>query len=136
LSGPRQGQLQLGEPTKVVATGGRRYAGRKAVYAVLDLLLDLLLEQLDGKLAVATGGATGLDQIVEDWCVLNHVALTVFDVAPEEWTSRGRAAGPARNRRMLKYFAPHFVLAFPGNAGTRSCIKSAEKLGIEVKHYG
>ncbi len=56
---------------------------------------------------------------------------------PANWTKLGRAAGPVRNRQMLREGKPDFVLAFHKNLnesrGTKDMVAVARKAGIPVK---
>jgi hypothetical protein len=114
----------------VVVTGGRHYGKKKsereAVYAALDKAAPSV---------VLHGGASGADTIASEWCKLRGVWQVEY---PADW-SLGKAAGPMRNGRMcddLKlYVADGYrigVVAFPGGAGTASCIRHADRRGIKV----
>lgn len=85
---------------------------------------------------VIHGDCRGADKIA------GHTAKTLgFDVLafPADWNTHGRAAGPIRNRQMLKEGKPDMVLAFHTNIatskGTRDMLKAAEGAGIETHLY-
>lgn len=80
-------------------------------------------------LVIAQGGARGADQLARRWCELEKVECLTFEA---DWQALGKMAGPIRNRRMLEEFAPDFVIAFPGGAGTESTIQLAKQRRIPV----
>jgi len=52
-----------------------------------------------------------------------------------DWKKHGRAAGPIRNREMVRLAAHLGVaacIAFPGGAGTEDCTKQAVAAGLLV----
>lgn len=133
--------------TRIAFTGGRDYGRPKRFDASTppivieadrervrrqrqrhDRIMNAALERLVMTEA-GVGDATGLDELVRDWCPRLHVPLHIYRA---DWNRLGRAAGPERNGRMLREFAPEKLLAFPGGAGTADCVSQAEALGIEV----
>lgn len=52
---------------------------------------------------------------------------------PALWDTFGRAAGPIRNRKMLKR-GPDLVVGFlyEGSRGTKDCLAEADRLGIKT----
>lgn len=80
---------------------------------------------------LAQGGATGVDSSAHDWAESRGVTCASFWAA---WDKLGNTAGPIRNRIMLEIVRPDLVVAFPGGAGTLSCVTIAESRGIPVKH--
>ncbi len=113
----------------VIVTGGRAYTNVALVNAALDKIKpDLVLH----------GDADGADQLAERWCEANSVQYVAY---PANWDALGKAAGPKRNGDMcddlLKYRQDGYrigVVAFPGNAGTKSCVEHAERRRIPVWH--
>lgn len=127
----------------IVATGGREYgrtrrgdtkariaeAERESAHVVAAL------ERLKPDV-VLHGGATGADAIVDAWCQLNSVKVIAY---PAQWDKYPKAAGPMRNGTMcddlMLYKNDGYrigVVAFPGGAGTASCVNHAERRGIKV----
>lgn len=83
-----------------------------------------------GDLFVVQGGcATGADMHAREWC-FKH-GLPCATVSPA-WKYHGNAAGPIRNRWMLDLLKPDRVIAFPGGAGTRDCVRQAMERGISM----
>jgi hypothetical protein len=105
---------------RVVVTGGRNYADSALVYATLDSLRPT---------AIAQGDAAGADGLARVWAFERGIPCSGFKA---DWT-RGKVAGPERNRRMLDEFKPDLVIAFPGGRGTANCIKEARKRNIPVR---
>jgi YspA, cpYpsA-related SLOG family len=109
--------------TVIAVTGGRKYSDRETVFRTLD---DINARYHPMMLIV--GDATGADALAVTWAVLRDVPYRIFYA---KWNTYGRAAGPIRNRDMLK-FADRLV-AFPGGAGTQDCTKAAESMLIPVE---
>lgn len=106
-----------------IVTGGRDFFDESGLFFRLDMIHPppVLLVQ---------GGARGADRLALAWAKSRGVD---YDTVEADWSEYGRAAGPIRNREMLKKYQDRaFVVYFPGGAGTKNCVKTAEKLGIPV----
>ena len=109
---------------RVIVCGGRGYADRDRVFAVLD--------ELHAELPIAVvahGDAPGADRLATEWA-LRRGTLTSAYIA--QWERDGRAAGPIRNQRMLVEAKPDLVVAFPGNRGTADMVRRAKAAGVPV----
>ena len=82
---------------------------------------------------VVVGSLRGTDLMAHSWACVR--AGLVATVVPAQWDKYGKAAGPLRNRRMLRVFEPLVVLAFPGGRGTEDCVRAASEAGIEVARW-
>lgn len=111
-------------PARVVVTGGRDFTDRDAVWGALDRR-----HARGGIVALAHGGASGVDRLADMWARNRGVPVEPF---PADWRIRGKAAGPERNRRMLDTFKPDGVIAFPGGRGTADCCRAADERAIPV----
>lgn len=80
---------------------------------------------------IIEGGASGADAVAREWAGMNDVCCMTFNA---HWNWSGRAAGPIRNSRMLKYGEPDLVLAFPtkGSKGTKNMISLATKAKVNL----
>jgi hypothetical protein len=132
---------------KVLVCGGRDFADRDRVFAVLDFCLQVSKEvdptdPLDTVIHGACGWDAdedappnpmrGADALADDWA--HERDMKLYRV-PAAWRRLGRKAGPIRNSGMLAY-CPDVVIAFPGGKGTAGMIALAKKDGIptyEVK---
>lgn len=112
-------------PQRVLVTGGRDYSDAEKMSAALSRLY--ILNRLD---IVASGGATGADQLAIDWAKQMQVPYQVW---PAKWHLLGKAAGPIRNKQMLNEFQPNVVLAFPGGRGTAHMVRIAKDSGVLVE---
>lgn len=107
---------------KIVITGGRDYSNKDKVFKVLDSLNPKKLYH---------GGASGADSISESWWDIRRIC--VREIFNADWNRLGRAAGPVRNLKMLKYAGEDaVVVAFAGGKGTENCIQYAKDLGMIV----
>lgn len=110
---------------RVLVCGGRDYSDWPAVSATLDGVD----EESGGIAVVLHGGATGADQLADDWAKQRGVTHVRY---PAQWDKHGLAAGPIRNARMLTEGKPDLVVAFPGGRGTRDMVAKAKAAGILV----
>lgn len=110
---------------RIHVCGGRNYDDRKKVFAVLSEYEPT---------AIIEGGANGADQSAyrywREKCDLDAVQWLRFRA---EWEKDGKAAGPARNHRMLVEGKPDLVIAFPGGRGTADMVSRARKAGVPVR---
>lgn len=112
----------------VLVTGGRDYADRARVYAVLDEVQPGL---------VIEGGARGADTIARAWCMDRGVHVVEV---PALWERDRKAAGPKRNTAMVRIAtmlwangASVLVVAFPGGTGTADCVRKARAARLDVR---
>ena len=107
----------------IAVTGGRYYTDSECVYRILDAYhKDKTIHE------IFSGGASGADYLAEQWALERSVPVRRFDA---DWKTHGRAAGPIRNRMMMKA-GPDLLIAFPGGFGTESCKNEAMKAGVPV----
>lgn len=113
---------------KIVVTGGRNFGEKDGELAFIQAeLARVHLEH--GITSLAHGDQRGLDRHSGEWAKRQGILVKVY---PANWLLHGKAAGPIRNRWMLKSEMPDLVLAFPGNAGTLDCIRAATALRLKV----
>lgn len=110
---------------RVLVCGGRDYKDRDHMFSVLDLMhakkkITCLIE----------GNALGADQMAGDWARSRRIKD--HETYPADWKAHGLAAGPVRNRLMLKEGKPDLVVAFPGGRGTAHMVSIAREAGINV----
>lgn len=105
---------------RILITGGRGYRTRLNVFWTLAKIgvIDLLI----------FGDATGADEFAHEWA---RTTGTPFKRVKAPWKFMGLGAGHMRNGYMLD-LNPDYVLAFPGDIGTRDCMKQARDRGITV----
>lgn len=108
----------------VLVCGGRSYLDRDRVFRVLD--------RLHAKTPISrliAGDARGADALALAWADSRDVRRTRYKA---HWRTRGNAAGPLRNARMLRKGQPHLVVAFPGRNGTLDMVNRARFAGVPV----
>lgn len=117
---------------RVLICGSRDWTKRKMVEVVLEGL-----RVLHPDLVVISGMARGADSHAAEWAERNGVEL---DPYPADWATHPRAAGPIRNRRMLKEGRPDLVVAFSddlaASRGTRDMVSIAKAAGVPVYVVG
>ena len=118
---------------KVVVTGSRCFEEHELIWKTLDLMhaKEPIRRLAHGDCPDPNGvpGAVSVDQECARWADAHGVPFKPY---PADWKKHGRAAGPIRNREMLKAERPHLVIAFPGGQGTHNCVRTARKLGLRV----
>lgn len=107
----------------VLVCGGRDYTDQQRVFNELDKILAYY-----GDLIILHGASKGADTLAALWAQDRGVHAAAV---PARWNHKGKSAGVIRNKVML-YFKPSFILAFPGNRGTADMKMQARKEGIEV----
>jgi len=122
--------------TIVIVCGGRDYADRASVWAVLDSMMPEVV--IHGACQDRSGNLRGADRWADEWARKHaHMLLPV----PALWDFYGNAAGPKRNGHMLALLQmmarngkdPRtLVVAFPGGTGTEGMVSLAEAAGVEV----
>ena len=106
---------------RVIFCGGRDYNDLQMVEAVFEAIKPTF---------VITGGAPGADTLCDEFAKKMGIDRVVY---PANWVKLDKAAGPARNARMLLDGRPDLVVAFPGGAGTADMISKATSMDVHVK---
>lgn len=113
----------------VLFTGSREWTRRRSVQSVVQGLM----EARGNELAIVSGGAAGLDTIVEETC---HNYGVPFARVDANWDYYHKAAGPIRNGWMLRLCCPREAHAFHSNLknskGTRDMVERCERAEIPV----
>ena len=112
---------------KVLVCGGRKFRDRDLAYKVLNVIHNGVK---GGITTIIHGGASGADSIAGEWSA--DVLKKEAEVYLANWNLHKTAAGPIRNRKMLKEGKPDIVVAFPGGSGTSDMIKIAAAAGVKV----
>ena len=113
----------------VIICGGRNHPsfGYKE-YEYLDQLLSTHTIS-----EVITGGATGADTWADYWAASRQVERVVFFPS---WIKHGKAAGPLRNEKMLRYLVQCLdekgLIAFPGGRGTAHMVSLARNISAKI----
>jgi len=115
--------LKNKEYVGILVCGGRDYNDKASVFGILGITFETL-----GIQTIIHGSAKGADSLADLWAKENGVEVIS---CPADWGTLGRAAGPARNLKMLQY-KPDLVIAFPGGRGTKDMIDKAKKEGIPI----
>lgn len=126
----------------IIVTGGRDYRDKSRVWQVLS--------DMHAKMKIATimHGAcekkdapyfemVGADAFADGWARYHGVDRILY---PANWTGRGGAGGPIRNKDMLDLAVllgdrakkRVIVVAFPGGKGTRSMCRFTHKQGVTL----
>lgn len=90
-------------PTAVLVCGSRNWLDPKPVTRDLNRLL----ATSGGDLIVIHGAARGADSLAAAWAKAHTDRGAVNDPHPADWDRNRKAAGPIRNRAMLKVLLAH-----------------------------
>lgn len=105
------------------AAGGRRYTDRPMIRLVLR-------PYAENGWTLITGAQRGLDLTAED--IWRREFEAPYVGVPARWLTKGRPAGPIRNRVIAKQYQPELLIHFPGGVGTADAIRAATGEHIEV----
>jgi predicted Rossmann-fold nucleotide-binding protein len=108
---------------RVIVCGGRNYRNEAEIARRLGAF-----HARHGIECIIHGGYRGLDRLAARWGERNGIpTLAVL----ADWNRYGDAAGPIRNRAMLRE-KPDAVIAFEGGNGTADMIRQALFAGLQV----
>lgn len=117
---------------RILVCGSRYWTEKEPIYTALQKY-----NLLEEKITIIIGGCSGADTIAHKIAIELKMETEVYKA---EWKRYGNAAGPIRNKRMLKEGKPDLVLAFPmkgkENRGTNGMIDLAREAGVKVWVYG
>jgi hypothetical protein len=110
---------------RLLVCGDRNWTDKSCIFGTLDEVAPTV---------IISGGATGADDIAEQWAVEHRVERHIF---PAQWDKFGKAAGPIRNQLMLDAGQPDLVLAFHADyalsKGTKDMVRRARKAGLTAR---
>lgn len=113
----------------ILVAGSRNFANA-------ERLAEILEENVKPNDTIIEGGANGVDTMAKEWAAARGIQVVEIKA---EWGRYGRAAGPKRNDAMTAYTAEHggsAIYIWDGESkGTRHCIESARKRGINCRVY-
>ncbi len=110
--------------TRALICGSRNYKSRGCLTIHLD---NFRLTHNITK--IIQGGQTGADTLADEWATKNNIFSKSYNA---DWTTYGKAAGPIRNRQMIREGKPNFIIAFPGGTGTQNMIAQAKFASLPV----
>ena len=114
---------------KILVCGDRKWRDRSMIFHTLRSHFSEI------PITIIHGDCRGADRIAGE--IAEDLGYTVAKV-PADWNKYGRAAGPIRNKQMLK-FKPSLVIAFHDNIsrskGTRNMIIQTIQAGIDFEIY-
>lgn len=112
---------------RVLVCGDREWTSEKLIYKRLK-------EFARGETVIIHGCARGADTMAGQ--IARFLGFEVEEY-PAEWETYGPAAGPIRNRKMLKCGKPDLVIAFHNDIvvskGTKDMVTIARQAGIPVE---
>lgn len=106
--------------------GDRNWNDHETIHTQLKVL-----QSAHPNLEICHGACRGADVVAGIEAKKLGIPVTPF---PAEWDRYGKAAGPIRNRQMLREFQPQIVMAFhrnlEGSRGTKDMITAAKEAGV------
>lgn len=115
---------------RVGVTGGRDYFNQKVVWTSLDQTHNSI-KKLGKEMFLVVGDATGADNLALQWAKTRGVEYKKFDA---NWNQYKKAAGPIRNKEMLKSGLDK-LCAFPGNNGTADMTNQCRAANVYIREY-
>lgn len=103
-------------------------------YAEYDVIKEYVLKKIDINEVecVISGGANGVDRLAEKFAKEFGLKMTVF---LPDWNKHGKAAGPIRNKDIVKNADVVFAFWDGQSRGTKSSIELAEKMNKKLFVY-
>lgn len=98
---------------KLIIAGSRTFSSLN--YTVQAAINHYMLDDVE---EVVSGGAHGIDQLGETWADENEVPVKRF---PADW-SKGKMAGPMRNKQMAEYGDALLIIWDGQSRGSKSMI--------------
>jgi hypothetical protein len=113
---------------KVIIAGSRTIKDSAHLMVALNLAKEMGIEITE----VVSGGAAGADRLGEAYAVGKGLPIKKF---LPDWNKHGRAAGPIRNKEMVKYADALIALWDGHSTGTSTTIMYAQDKGIKICVY-
>lgn len=111
---------------KVIIAGSRDFNN----YDLLVKKCDKILSQIDNKIEIVSGKASGADTLGENYAKDRGYPVEPF---PADWNNLGKKAGYIRNEEMAKY-ADALIAFWDGESkGTKNMIELAKKYNLKTK---
>jgi hypothetical protein len=124
----------MGITSHIGVVGSRDFQDYATFCSVLEQILERWRHghKIGEILVLVSGDATGADRLAAQYAAENGLELEAF---PAQWHRYGKAAGPRRNRQIVK--ACDRIVAFwdGSSRGTASTIEIAAKLHKPVVIY-
>lgn len=98
---------------RVLVTGGRDFNLPDEVHRIL-----FGIHSMAPIHKIGHGDAEGADTLCKLWALSMGIEPVPFPVEKAKWDLYGSRAGNMRNSQMLREFAPHMSVSFPGGPGT------------------
>ena len=118
---------------KVLICGGRNWDKPRVIEVIVAGLFQLYGEDL----VIIEGEARGADSMARDAAEKYGIPVEKY---PAKWDEHGKAAGPIRNRQMLKEGKPDLVYAFhneiDNSKGTKDMVAISRQAGLPVYVVG
>ena len=117
--------------TKLLVTGSRTIMYGKLIFSILDLI-----KAKHGFDEIIVGDARGVDMVTLNWCLSQSPSM-YYKVYKADWKKYGKAAGPIRNKEMVKDCDFGIGIWDGKSRGTKHCIGELKKAGklVEVFTY-
>lgn len=107
-------------------SGSRHFTDYDGFSERMRTVIKLLKETPD---KIHVGDCRGTDTLTVRWCHENDVSCEVFEA---DWDKHGRAAGPIRNKQLLKRTSTLIAFLASASRGTKNCINQAQKMKLKV----
>lgn len=131
---------------RVLVTGDRKWDDPLPISMLLGWVYNHC-KQINRKMLLIEGGARGADKLAAEWAKgYTHDSIFKHVQMPADWETHHKAAGPIRNRMMLKKLlkgpedSHRIVFAFHNDLsrskGTRDMVNIARKYGVPVYVMG
>lgn len=122
-----QEENAIGNGSKVIIAGSRSFADYEKLKSVCDSILPNLYSE--PRISILSGTSSGSDSLGERYAKERGYTLNRY---PADWKRYGKAAGPIRNRQMVKDADAAIVFWDGQSRGTKNLIEEANRHGLKV----
>lgn len=122
-----QEEKAIGNGSKVIIAGSRSFADYEKLKSVCDSILPNLYSE--PRISILSGTSSGSDSLGERYAKERGYTLNRY---PADWKRYGKAAGPIRNRQMVKEADAAIIFWDGQSRGTKNLIEEANRHGLKV----
>lgn len=122
-----QEEKAIGNGSKVIIAGSRSFADYEKLKSVCDSILPNLYSE--PRISILSGTSSDSDSLGERYAKERGYTLNRY---PADWKRYGKAAGPIRNRQMVKEADAAIVFWDGQSRGTKNLIEEANRHGLKV----
>ena len=128
IIGLEQRERAIGDGSKIIIAGSRSFTDYEKLKSACDSIFPN--QYSEPCITILSGTSSGSDSLGERYANEKGYTLNRY---PADWKQYGKAAGPIRNRQMVKDADAAIVFWDGQSRGTKNLIEEAKKQGLIVR---